>query len=205
MNKKPIIAIVSFLLGAGTGGIGAYIFVLKKYQNDFSKKQKEMIEYYEKKSKEPEKPKQEEPKPVEKPRFTKAERRDMMEEARKIAEQEGYKRNYGKIFQKEKETDAPDDIPAPDDPLSLTPYVIDETEFGSMEMYEIRTLHLYSCGTVTDDDDEPLSEEEIENLVTLEAVITLKEDPYKDSIYVRNDRLRIDYEIIEEVRRYQRE
>lgn len=73
------------------------------------------------------------------------------------------------------------------------PYIIDVDIFGEEDGYEVITLTLYSDGFLADDDDRLIKD--IENTVGNEAIKYF--DKYdEDSVYVRNDRLKTDFEIL---------
>lgn len=78
------------------------------------------------------------------------------------------------------------------------PYVIAPEEFGECD-YDTESLTYYADGVLTDDCDNPVSD--IENTVGLEALNSFGE--YEDdSVFVRNDRLKTDYEILLDERKY---
>lgn len=83
---------------------------------------------------------------------------------------------------------------------SEIPYVISPQEFGENYDYEVITLNYYADGVLTDSEyDEPV--EDIENVVGQESLTHFGEYE-EDSVYVRNDRLRVDYEILLDERKY---
>lgn len=78
------------------------------------------------------------------------------------------------------------------------PYVIPPDEFGEKDFTEV-SLTLYSDGIVTDEDDRPL--EDIENTIGKDSLNHFGE--YEDdSVHVRNERLRCDFEILLDQRTY---
>lgn len=78
------------------------------------------------------------------------------------------------------------------------PYVIPPDEFGEKDFTEV-SLTLYSDGIVTDEDDRPL--EDIENTIGRDSLNHFGE--YEDdSVHVRNERLRCDFEILLDQRTY---
>lgn len=90
-----------------------------------------------------------------------------------------------------------EDKPAP----VLEPRVIVPDEFGDQEDYEQISLTYYSDGTVADDDDRAMSEDEIEETIGKDSLTHFGE--YEDdSVFVRNDRLKADYEILMDQRQY---
>lgn len=79
------------------------------------------------------------------------------------------------------------------------PYVISPAEFGDQDGYEIESLTYYEDGVLTDEYDEPI--EDIDDLIGLESLDHFGE--YEDdSVFVRNDGRRTDYEILRDTRTY---
>ena len=80
-----------------------------------------------------------------------------------------------------------------------TPYVIPPEEFGEFDDYEEIGLTYYADQVLTDDDDELV--EDIEDTVGFDSLNHFGE--YEDdSVFVRNDRLKCDYEILLDHRKY---
>lgn len=95
--------------------------------------------------------------------------------------------NYSDIQQKEEENNLD------------KPYVISPEEFGEMDDYDVVSLTLYADKILTDDRDIPI--EDVENMVGYESLTHFGE--YEDdSVFVRNDRLKTDYEILLDERTY---
>ena len=81
------------------------------------------------------------------------------------------------------------------------PHVIAPEEFGDQDGYDEISLTYYSDGTVTDDNDRAMDEDEIEENIGKESLSHFGE--YEDdSVFVRNDRLKVDYEILMDQRSY---
>ena len=78
------------------------------------------------------------------------------------------------------------------------PYVITPQEFNDGE-YAIQSLTYYADGILVDDDGEPI--ENIDALVGLDSLNHFGEYE-EDSVFVRNDVLAIDFEILADVRNY---
>lgn len=79
------------------------------------------------------------------------------------------------------------------------PYVISPDEFGEMDDYEVNTLYYYADGVLTDDMSNVI--DDVDDIVGEDAFDHFGE--YEDdSVFVRNDRLRSDYEILRDERRY---
>ena len=83
--------------------------------------------------------------------------------------------------------------------MSETPYVITPDEFAADDEYQSESLTLYACGTLTDDFDNPI--EDVPAMVG-DALDHFGE--YEDdSVFVRNDRYKCNYEILKDVRTFE--
>lgn len=112
------------------------------------------------------------------------EKPDIFEYAAKIAEV-GYKKDSIKEEQG-------------DEPASK-PYVITPEEFGEVAEYETNSLTYYSDGILADDADEVV--DDVEHLIGKDSLNHFGE--YEDdSVFVRNDDLQCDYEILLDMRKY---
>ena len=79
------------------------------------------------------------------------------------------------------------------------PYVITPEEFGELDEYSTASLTYYDDKILADENDEMV--EDVEDTVGFESLSHFGE--YEDdSVYVRNDRLKCDFEILLDVRRY---
>lgn len=95
-------------------------------------------------------------------------------------------KHYRGILEDEGYYDDDDDAPAP--------YVIPPEKFGDdADEYELISLNYYEDGVLADDWDEPI--EDIDRVVGKDSLTHFGE--YEDdSVYVRNDRLKCEYEIL---------
>ena len=82
--------------------------------------------------------------------------------------------------------------------MSDKPYVISPDEFDELD-YQTETLTYYADGVLTDDYDNPI--EDVEAMVG-EKSLTHFGEYEDDSVYVRNDKQKIDYEILADLRNY---
>lgn len=80
------------------------------------------------------------------------------------------------------------------------PYLIHPDKFGELEDYECIGFTYYSDGVLADDGDEKVKD--IEDTVGSES-LTYFGEYSDDAVYVRNDRLKIDYEILRDERTYE--
>ena len=80
------------------------------------------------------------------------------------------------------------------------PYVISPAEFGEIYEYDTSSLTYYSDGVLTDEDNKPI--ENVDEIVGEDSLNHFGE--YEDdSVFVRNDKFKIDYEILADVRKYE--
>lgn len=114
---------------------------------------------------------------------------DLVNYAAKLQE-EGYT-NYTKHSEKI--------IEEKDVPMPNKPYIISPEEFGESGNYTQISLTYYSDGVLADDEDEII--EDIDDTVG-EDFADHFGDYEDDSVFIRNDRLRCDYEILKDNRSY---
>jgi hypothetical protein len=77
------------------------------------------------------------------------------------------------------------------------PYVISPDEFGEFEDYETISLTYYSDGVIADDEDNVI--EEVDDMIGYDSLNHFGE--YEDDcVFVRNDRVKCDYEILKDLR-----
>lgn len=113
------------------------------------------------------------------------------EEYEQLVKDAGYTADQTDITQNQNEEDGSMD----------TPYVITPEEFGE-NGYDTVSLNYYEGdGVLTDDCDEPFTDEEIEELVGADFAEHFGE--YEDdSVFVRNDFVKVDYEILKDYRKF---
>ena len=166
MNSK-VFGVMAFVLGAGLASAVTWRYFKQKYEKIAQKEIDSVKETFSKRQKaEAEKPKE------------KAE----AEEYAAVLEKEGYT-NYGDEHNKEEKEERAVD----------TPYVISPDEFGEFEEYERITLTYYADQLLADEDDELV--EDIDKTVGFESFNHFGEYE-EDVVFVRNDRLCCDYEIL---------
>lgn len=81
------------------------------------------------------------------------------------------------------------------------PYVIDPWDFGGEEGYDTVTLNYYADDVLTDSDNNVIEDEDIDDFVGGDFAEHFGEYE-KDCVCVRNDRLKIDYEICRDIIKY---
>ena len=82
------------------------------------------------------------------------------------------------------------------------PFVITPDEYGDFDDYDLVSLTYYADGVLTDSADEPILNEDLDDFVGRDFANHFGE--YEDdSVFIRNDRLKIDYEILRDLRTYE--
>lgn len=86
-----------------------------------------------------------------------------------------------------------------EEPTESKPYVITPEEFAENDGYECINLTYYADGILADDGDYIV--EDVDNVVGIDSLSRIGEYE-NDALHVRNDRLKIDYEILRDRRNY---
>ena len=181
MNSN-ITHLTAFLVGVTAGGALAWDFARKKYERIAEEEINSVKETYAQRKavvvKSADEPAASEP--------AQHPKESVLDYAAKLRH-EGYlpKEDTGK-----KEEDAP--------PVDK-PYIISPEEFGEMYGYEQISLTYYSDGSLADENDELV--EDADEVVGLDSLTRFGEYE-EDSVFVRNDALRCDYEILADQRTY---
>lgn len=180
-NKLEIFAV--FTAGVAVGVASAWKFVKKKYEQIAQEEIDSVKESFSKKI--PDVVKKEDiMKPVAKV--------DKTTEKPSIAE-------YAAILQKEGYDYSKSNANKAKEPAFKKPYVITPEEFGEFDEYEKISLTYYADQVLADENDEIMEDADI--VVGLDSLSHFGE--YEDdSVFVRNDRLKCDYEILLDQRDY---
>lgn len=121
---------------------------------------------------------------------------DIQEE---ISIDEVLKKYSGKISENKEESETP--MPEQkEDIISDKPYIITPEQFGEIEEYEKISLVYYSDGVLTDENDELI--DDIEEIVGEDSLNHFGEYE-EDSVFVRNDSRKCDYEILMDLRKFE--
>ena len=189
MNKS---ALVGFIFGAAVGSLVSWYVVKRQY---------ERVEPLE------DTPSQEdEDQDIMKEKINndiQKEKPSVAEYARELSKKE-YRNYSNSEFVVEEDEDEEDEGPIMEPPkyersLTSKPYVIPPEEFGEYEDYDKISIKFYSDHLLVDDNDELI--EDVEGTIGFESLNHFGE--YEDdSVYVRNERLTVDYEILLDQRKY---
>ena len=173
---------VTFALGAAAGSVAAWALLKSKYQQLAEEEIDEVREYYRKRDGDTEAPNSVD----EDVHFS------------DLVRAESQKSDYD-ICTYESLTKAYTGQEGGSEEMRDTPYVITPEEFASDDEYQSESLTLYACGTLTDDFDNPI--EDIPAMVG-DALDHFGE--YEDdSVFVRNDQYKCNYEILKDVRTFE--
>ena len=198
MNNKFIVFMM-FIFGAAVGSAVTYKYVKEKYEQIAQEEIDSVKELFSKRGIED---RDDEPKDTSNIRSRAEMAKDkpsVAEYAAKLREQ-GYTNysNPGTVADEDAEPDSEKE----EENESMSndkPYTISPEEFGEMYDYEKISLTYYADGILADDDDELV--DDIEEVVGAESLTKFGE--YEDdSVFVRNDRLKCDYEILLDQRKY---
>ena len=184
MNKT--INFMMFVLGVAVGSVVTWRYVEKKYEQIaqdeidsvkevFSKREAEFTENTEARIK----------------ADNAKEKLSVIEYAARLHEQ-GYT-NYSDMADEK-----PEEVK--EEPMTVDkPYVIAPEEFGDLDDYETISLTYYADQILADDND--VIVDDVEDVVGFDSLNSFGEYEY-DSVFVRNDRLKCDYEILLDQRKY---
>lgn len=191
MNKMSTNMFI-FAVGAAIGSAVAWLYAKKHYERIANEEIESMKEWLARRVEEQDKEKEEEPEtPMENP-TTPSIKPDLMTYASKVADL-GYT-DYSRRTEKKEETDDEEEVDDTDDYI----YVIKPEIFGE-EDYEEVSLTYYADGVLTDEQDNPI--EDVAGMVGADYASHFGE--YEDdSVFIRNDRLRTDFEILADQRKY---
>lgn len=174
---------VIFAMGAAVGSVITWQYVKKKYEQIAQEEIDSVKAVFMKKDPDMEVTVSETPHQAE-PR--KVEEKPSISEYAALLKNEGYT-NYSGTGKEEQTA------------MSDKPYVISPEEFGEDEEYEKISLTYYADQVLADENDELV--EDVEGAVGFESLTHFGE--YEDdSVFVRNDRLKCDYEILLDQRTY---
>lgn len=188
MNKT--INFMMFVVGAAIGSMVTWCYIEKKYEQIAQEEIDSVKEVFAKR--EQESTEDEDVDVIREKAFNAKEKPNIVEYAAKLREQ-GYT-NYADI---EPETNK-EEVDEESMDIGI-PYIIPPEEFGEFDDYEKIGLTYYADRVLTDDNYELV--EDIEDTVGFDSLTHFGE--YEDdSVFVRNDRLKCDYEILLDQRNY---
>ena len=188
--RDNVIKIVIFTAGAAIGSAVTYKLIKTKYETIANDEIEEIREYYKSKEEDTEgEPEQE----------TAIAENVKVESKPNVVNYAAMVNNMGYDT-----SDKAEDRPVEEDdaelPYEIAPYEIAPDEYSEFEDYSYFSFTYYDDGFVADDNDELV--EDVDDIIGNDLLERFKEDPDLDSIYVRNDALKSDYEILRDYENY---
>ena len=182
MNRDLLSKIMIFVAGAGIGSVVTYKLVKKQYDQIIQEEIDSVKEAFSEMNGEDEDTKECEPDPE----------NDTDEKTEPTA-----KETYESIV---KESGYATEITKKEDKHMEKPYVISPSEFGDSD-YAILTLTYFLDGTVLNERDKILKN--VDEMIGEDFANHFGDYPDDpDTVYVRNDKLEIDFEILKDYREY---
>lgn len=182
--------VIAFVAGSAIGAGAAYLYLKPKFEAQAQRDIDQVKEFYGRAKKQEDAPCVD-PDEAEQTQIQVQvieEKPNLMDYAKKITEA-GYT-NYDQYSSKPEEKRAP---------IGERPYVISPDEFGELEDYTKISLMYYADGVLCDDMDSPV--DNIDEIVGADFADHFGE--YEDdSVFVRNDPRRCDYEILRSLKTY---
>lgn len=191
MNKMSTNMFI-FAVGAAIGSVVAWLYAKKYYERIANEEIESMKEWLARRVEEQDKEKEEESESPAQNHTTPSIKPDLMDYAAKVKDL-GYV-DYSRRTEEKEEMDSEEEVDDTDDYI----YVIKPEIFGE-EDYEEVSLTYYADGVLTDEQDNPI--EDVAGMVGADYASHFGE--YEDdSVFIRNDRLRTDFEILADQRKY---
>lgn len=194
---------VAFIFGAAAGSAVTWYYLKDRYEKRAQEDAESVKEALSKMPKYsgPQDSDEEKTLEVEKHIARVNEKPDISEYAKRLRD-EGYTHYSGKFNSDEGDEEEEEEPPVPNRITSDStekPYVIPPDQFDEFDDYTVISLMYYADGQLADDDDELV--EDVDDVVGVESLGHFGE--YDDDVvYVRNDRLKVDYEILRSERTY---
>ena len=190
--------IFSFLAGAGIGSLVTWKMLKDEYERRTQEEIDSVKEVFARRHSEPTEPEKIDISEAKAKAEAAREKPSITEYASKLQEQ-GYV-NYSDISRETKDTVAAETtIEEEEEEQVNRPYVISPDEFGEDPAYEAISLTYFADGVLTDDNNEPV--EDVDDVVGSDFADHFGE--YEDdSVFIRNDRFKADYEILKDRRKY---
>ena len=191
MNKDLLSKVLIFMAGCGIGSVVTWKLIDKKYaqiaQEEIDSVKEALGQFNDSETEVEPKSKDEGYENDEDDQFD-CDTESAKEELANICKEQGY--DYNGISKKEEKEEM----------AESKPYVISPEEFDE-NGYKTKTLFYYNDDVVTDERGKVLSEKSIEKLIGKESLTTFGQYE-SDSVFVRNDDLKTDYEILADERNY---
>ena len=199
--NQTVSNVIMFVVGATIGSVTTYFVMKPKYDKLIEEEQASLSEVYKRYEK-----RNKEVKPVSEvldtEDYIETVSQDGKPELNDLVRGAGYKTDYTGFYPKKetkKRKKVVKKVETQDDPYVVPPEEFGEKQDDAGEDYDKITLHFYSDKVLTDDLHDPV--EDVETTVGYDSLNHFGE--YEDStVFVRNDRLKTDFEILLELEKY---
>ena len=182
MNKSS--NFMMFLIGAAIGSVATWQYTKKKYEKIAQEEIDSVKEVFSKRNN------------VEKTE-TDVQDNNTINECKSVIHKNGYYTEYSEMSNKTEPNIKSKNLIVSTD--KNKPYIISPEEFGELDEYTQISLTYYDDDILADDMDNQL--DDIEDTIGVDSLEHFGE--YEDdSVFVRNDRLKCDYEILRDQRKY---
>ena len=182
MNKSS--NFMMFLIGAAIGSVATWQYTKKKYEKIAQEEIDSVKEVFSKRNN------------VEKTE-TDVQDNNTINECKSVIHKNGYYTEYSEMSNKTEPNIKSKNLIVSTD--KNKPYIISPEEFGELDGYTQISLTYYDDDILADDMDNQL--DDIEDTIGVDSLEHFGE--YEDdSVFVRNDRLKCDYEILRDQRKY---
>lgn len=186
---------VIFITGAAVGAAASWYYAKKKYEQIAQEEIDSVKETFKKKTNKPDISEEPITNAEDAAAYAK-EKPSVMEYAKKLSG-EGYT-NYSNVEEPDEEYH-PSGVTGAKEGNYKSPYVIPPEEFGELFDYDTISITYYSDHILADDNDQII--EDVEDTIGFESLSHFGE--YEDdSVFVRNERLKVDYEVLLDQRSY---
>lgn len=191
MNNK-LVGFISFIVGAAAGAFGAHLYLKEKYHKESQDKVEEALELVRKlRNKKP-------PAEVLAERMKQEESIDIPPIPGEGREEYEQAMSYNKVYQVPEKVEPKVDL----NPKSPRSYYVQDIDIGDLDDYEIVHWTYYQDGVIADEDDREISLMELEESVP-QGILSRFATEDIDSLYVRNDVFKCEYEILVDERTYE--
>lgn len=193
--RNAAIAIAGFVLGAASGAAGAWYILKTRYEQIAQEEIESVKEVYSRRQADANK------KLKEQIDISKEDTDEYEPTEEDKQEYEGVvqRLDYSKFSAPEKEDEPAEKLAVKKATGVEKPYVITQEEFGENEDYEQIELIFYADKILADDNSEII--ENVEEIIGFESLAHFDEET--ETVLVRNDRLKCDYEVVQDPRTYE--
>lgn len=191
MNNK-LVGFMSFVVGAAAGALGAHLYLKEKYHKESQDKVEEALELVRKlRNKKP-------PAEVLAERMKQEEAIDIPPIPGEDREEYEQAMSYNKVYQVPEKVEPKVEL----NPKSPRSYYVQDIDIGDLDDYEIVHWTYYQDGVIADENDREISLMELEESVP-QGILSRFATEDIDSLYVRNDVFKCEYEILVDERTYE--